>query len=487
MASAPLSRRDTDPNPGRGALPLAVAGLFVVLAAALVGRAETSLWMSNHHGHVIEKALLALDRGRVELIGFMYPPLPFLLMLPKPSTLVAGLLAAACGGAIVWILTRTLLRASLPPAAAAGAVLGLATPSMFFLFTQSLWEALLLVLLLVGWGQAIEFIWRGNVRAGAIAGLTVGLAFLASYYAMLFALPFALAALLFVRTDRRGAGPAAAVMILFPALAALLSWMYLSWVFTGDFLSFTRDPSSSLFAFLRPEAADLPRDWTSALSATGRDLMMAPLYVVMAAVLAWYRPLRVPVLLVFGVFVLGLRAFGFVLPDYFAVVAFTIVALASTPARLPRSVVALVVLTALVQGGINWRTPLRGEAAEWQTVVVTGVARAADREELAVGQLLAGRPARSILVDDRADYRVIARAGSARPFLTSVDPLYGPAVSQPARFVPSMLARSRGYDRPAEASGVVAGHPEARLTRLSPRWSLYEWSRDDGAMRAGLR
>ena len=485
MASAPLSRRDTDPLQGRGALPLAVAGLFVVLSAALAFRAEAALWMSNHHGHVIEKALLALDRGRVELIGFVYPPLPFLLMLPKPSTLLAGLLAAVCGGAIVWVLTRILVRASLPAAAAAGAVvLGLATPSMFYLFTQSLWEALLLVLLLVGWGQAIEFIWRGNVRAGAIAGFTVGLAFLASYYALLFALPFALAALLFVRTERRGAGPAAAVMLLFPALAAFLSWMYLSWVFTGDFLSFTRDPSSSLFAFLRPEAADLPRDWAGALSATTRDLLMAPLYIVMAAVVAWYRPLRVPVLLVFGVFVLGLRAFGFVLPDYFAVVAFTILALVATPARLPRSVVALIVLTALVQCGVGWRTPLRGEAAEWQTVVVTGVARTADREELAVGRLLAGRPDRSILVDDRIDYRVIARTGSARPFLTSVDPLYGPALSQPARFVPSMLVRSRG---PAQASSVAAGHPEARLTQLSSRWSLYEWPRDDGGMRAGLR
>ena len=43
---------------------------------------------------------------------------------------------------------------------------------------------------------------------------------------------------------------------------------------------------------------------------------------------AWYRPLRLPVFLVFALFVLGLRTFGFVLPDYFATTTFTVVALA---------------------------------------------------------------------------------------------------------------------------------------------------------------
>src|SRR5262249_39550890 len=148
---------------------------------------------------------------------------------------------------------------SLPRPMSVLLVLGLATPSAFFLFTQSLWEALVLALLMVGWVQSIAFIWRGNVRAGAIAGLTLGLAFMANYYALLFALPYALTALLFVRTNRRGAGPAAAFMLLFPAVAALLSWMYLSWVFTGSPWSFTRDPGSSMFAFLRTEGADLPR------------------------------------------------------------------------------------------------------------------------------------------------------------------------------------------------------------------------------------
>src|SRR2546428_634200 len=226
MASATFPR-DTELRDTPTALPLAAAGVFLVLAAALTYRADLGLWLSHHHAHVIEKALLALDRGRIELIGFVYPPLPFLLLLPRPSPAFAGLLGAGCGALVVWILSRALGRLSLPHSAAA-------------------------------------------------------------------------------------------IMLLFPAVAALLSWMSLSWVFTGQPLSFTRDPGSSMFAFLRPDGGDLPTGWSAALSATGRDLIMAPIYMVMAVVVAWYRPLRLPVFLVFALFVLGLRTFGFVLPDYFA-------------------------------------------------------------------------------------------------------------------------------------------------------------------------
>src|SRR5262245_5646615 len=487
MASAPSPRNAEQPAVSR-ALPLVAAGLFFVVAAALVLLAEISLWLSHHHAHVIEKALLAVDRGRVEFIGFVYPPLPFLLLLPHPSTAVAGLLAAGCGALVVWLLTRSLLQLSLPGPVALIMVLGLATPSMFFLFTQSLWEASLLVLLLVAWAQSIEFIWHGNVRAGAVAGITLGIAFMANYYALLFALPYALTALLFVRTDRRGAGPAGAFMLLFPVVAALLGWMYLSWVFTGDPWSFTRDPGASMFAFLGPEGADLPTGWAAALSATGRDLTLAPLYLVMAVVVAWYRPLRLPVLLVFGVFVLGLRTFGFVLPDHFATVTFTMVALAAMPARLPRYVWSLVLLTALLQLGLGWLTPLRGEASAWQRAVTTGVPAAADVEELGVAKSVAARPAHSTLVDDRIGYRIIARAGTARPFVTPVDPLYRLALSQPARFVSAMLARTGASGAPEGPGRAVAGAPpDVRLTQLSTTWWLYEWAGPETARRVGLR
>ena len=487
MASAP-SPHNADLPAAPRALPLVAAGVFFLVAAALVYRADISLWLSHHHAHVIEKALLAVDRGRVEIVGFVYPPLPFLLLLPRPSAALAGLLAAGCGAMVVWLLTRTLAQLSLPRPAALIMVLGLATPSMFFLFTQSLWEALLLVLLLVAWVQSIEFIWRGNVRAGAVAGITLGIAFMANYYALLFAVPYALTALLFVRTNKRGAGPAGAFMLLFPVVAGLLSWMYLSWVFTGDAWSFTRDPGSSMFAFLRSEGADLPTDWAAALSATGRDLAMAPLYLVMAVVVAWYRPLRLPVLLVFGVFVLGLRTFGFVLPDYFATVTFTMVALAAMPARLPRYVWPLVLLTALLQCGLGWLTPLRGEASAWQHAVASGVPASADVEELAVAQSVAARPPYSTLVDDRTGYRIIARAGTGRPFVTPVDPLYRLALSQPARFVSGMLTRTSASGAPDGPGRAVAGAPpDVRLTQLSPTWWLYEWGPHETAPRVGLR
>jgi len=474
MASAASARRaELRQNPT--AVPLAAAGVFFFLAAALTYRADVSLWLSHHHAHVIEKALLVLDRGRLELIGFFYPPLPFLLMLSRPSPVFAGLLAAGCGAVLVWILTRELSRLPFPRPASFGLLLGLATPTTFFLFTQSLWEALLLLLLVVARTQCVEFVSRGNTRALFIAGLTLGLAFLANYYVLLFTLPYAFTMLLFARTTRRGAGVAAAFVLVFPMVATILGWMYLSWVFTGEPLAFTRDPASSMFAFLKPDGADLPTGWSAALRATAHDVRMTPVYMVIAVVVAWYRPFRLLTLVVCAVFVLVLRTFGFVFPDYLATVTFTVVALASLPPRTPRQLWPLLLVTALLQFGLGWALPLRGEPAAWQNAVTSGEVTPEDREETAIGQSLNQRPARSVLIDDRVGYRIIARAGTARPFLTPVDGLYALAVSQPARFVPSVLAPV-GRAQVVEAAGQApaGAHPGLRLTRAWSTWCLYE-------------
>jgi len=252
--------------------------------------------------------------------------------------------------------------------------------------------------------------------------------------------------------------------------------------------SFTRDPGTSMFAFLRAEGADLPTDWAAALSVTGGDLVMAPLYIVMAVVIAYYRPLRLPVMLAFGVFVVGLRTFGFVLPDYFATVTFTLVALAAVPPRLPRHVWPLIMVTGLLQFGLGWVMPLGGEPAAWHRAVTSGVPRPVDVEETVVAQAMAERPRHSTLVDDRTAYRIIARTGTAHPFLTPADPLYGLALSQPARFVPSMLARATGSEVPDDPARALAmAQPDARVTQLSTAWWLYEWTQRASAARVGSR
>ena len=120
----------------------------------------------------------------------------------------------------------------------------------------------------------------------------------------------------------------------------------------------------------------------------------------------------------------------------------------------------------------RFRGRLRAEKMEEAR---TGEVTPEDREETAIGQSLNQRPARSVLIDDRVGYRIIARAGTARPFLTPVDGLYALAVSQPARFVPSMLAPvGRAHVVEAAGQSPAGAHPGLRLTRAWSTWCLYE-------------
>ena len=145
-------------------------------------------------------------------------------------------------------------------------------------------------------------------------------------------------------------------------------------------------------------------------------------------------------------------------------------------------------VTGLLQFGLGWVTPLRGDAAAWHRAVTSGVARPGDVEEMAVAQAMVSRPPHSTLVDDRAAYRIIARTGTARPFVTPVDALYSLALSQPARVVPSMLARATGSEGPENPARALAmAQPDVQLTRLSPTWWLYEWTQRETAPRVGLR
>lgn len=128
MASAKSSHPDrgswTLLGPLIFSLPFLVAGYF----------ATGHHFLSNHHAHLIEKALIAVDRGRLELIGFVYPPLPFLLLLPWPTAMLASALAALAAGTTAWILWRRLAHVPMPLAVKAlllAAAVG--TPALLYL------------------------------------------------------------------------------------------------------------------------------------------------------------------------------------------------------------------------------------------------------------------------------------------------------------------------------------------------------------------
>ena len=447
---------------------------FLVAGYQLTG----SLFVSNHHAHLIEKALIVLDRGRLELIGFVYPPLPFLLLLPWPTPIVAMTLAALAGGATAWVLWQRLMILPFPRVVQVLLLLvPMSAPSTLYMATQSLGEMLVLLLFLIAWVAFLNFTRAGETRSGFLAGLALGAGFFANYYAALYAIPYALFAPVFMRDRRRGAAVAAAFVLLFPVLIAVISWSYLSWLFTGDFLSFARDPGSSLFVYTRAASEDLPVGWTLALRATAHDLGSSPLYLVIGLVVARLWPSRLVGFLIPAVLITGFRAFGLVYPDYFAINTLTVVALATLPPHTPSRLWPILLLAAGIHLWIGYTTPLKGEPAAWAQAMRSSRTTETDRQEQIIGDYLAKKPPRSVLLDDRVAYRIVTRAGTARPFLLPADPLYQVAESQPSEFVQYVLVPALPSTGSGSRLSIIypADPPQGvRLVASWRDWRLYE-------------
>jgi hypothetical protein len=354
------------------------------------------------------------------------------------------MLAALVAGLMAWILWGQLARTSCPVIVRVvllAAVLGV--PASLFLATQALSEMLALLLFLIAWIGFLNFTRAGDTPSGFVAGLALGLAFFASHYALLYGLAYAMFTPMFIRKRGRAGAVAAAFVLLFPVVIAVLSWCYANWIFTGDPLAFTRDAGSSLFVYSAAAVEDLPIGWPEALRATGRNLLSSPLYLAIGVIVMFLQPARLPAFLVPAVLIIGVRAWGLVYPDYFAMTTLAVVALAALHRRTPATLWPVLGLAAVVHLWAGYATPLGGEPAAWMRAVRTGRPAPADVAEVKVAGHLARFPQGSVLVDDRVAHRVVSRAGTARPFLLPADPLYALAETRPAAFVRYVLVARR--------------------------------------------
>ena len=421
---------------------------------------------------------MALNRGRLELIGFVYPPLPFLLLLPWPSAMLASLLAALAAGTLAWILWRRVVHLSMPVAVKALLVAAaMGTPTLLYLGSESMSETLALLLFVVAWSGFLKFTRSREARYGVVAGLGLGMAFFVNPHSALVVIPCALSAPLFMRERSWRGTVAVAFLLIFPVLIAVLAWGYLNWLFTGDPLTFTRGPANSLFVHWRPASEGLPVGWSAALGATTADLVMSPLYLTSAILVARYWPARLLVFAAPALLIVAVRTAGMIYSEYFAVATFSVVALVALHPRLPRRLWPLLALSAIAHLWMGYASPLRGEAAIWKERLLGGHLSDADREELSVGEYLAGRPPASIMLDDRTAYRIVARTGTARPFILPADPLYQVAESQPAQFMRYLLVPAEPSDLTGGALATIyVGQPPpgVRLARSWPNWRLYE-------------
>jgi len=394
----------------RPSLSLPLGPLLGLLLALPVGVAALALvqegYLSHANAAYLGKVYTALDRGKLETLGFSYPPLPLLLLLPWPSPWAPAVLGALALGLGFGLLLTEARRRSEPLLLVlfAGFLL---SPAPFYLVAEDLAQTLGLVFLWWAWTFYRRWLDEGLSFHLFASGLVLGAAVYTTPIALPLGLFFALGLGLFRRLEPP-AWAAASLVLLFPLLSTLFAWGYLSWTFTGE--------TAFLYAALPKETPSL-----------GTVLLASPAYLGMGLLIllrprASFLLYPVPLLLFLALPPLG---FGYTLP--LAVGLLFLFALGGLPrlALGPR-IRAVGLGLALLQAALGWALLPSPEPPP-------------DALERAIGHALAQAPPRSILADDRESYRLLAWAGTARPFLLPPDAGFTLALSAPSLYVDRVL------------------------------------------------
>ena len=417
--------------------PFVLATPFFIFALI----AANSNFISDQHAYIIEKALLAKSRGQLEVIGLVYPPIPFILAMPFPKPLFLSFVSALLAGYVLWILFRKMSywRFSLPSKISILIAI-IALPEMLFTATQSLSEVLGLLLLVLAWHKFISFTRHAETSAGFFAGLTLGLAFFVNHHVALYSLPFALLVPIYISDQRSGSGLASAFVLFFPMIIAFVSWLYLNWIFTGRSLSFLYDPAAAHMSYYtKLDSSNIAYGFKQALASTIKEVLQVPLFLFALAIVSLHRRIRLPALLIPLVLITITRAFSLVYPQHFAVLTLTFMGLVAIPSNTKRLWSMPLVFCMILQVCLAYTRAQPTDIAIWAKEIREISVTEKDKEETEIANFLKKLPDHSVLLDDRIAFRLVARSATADPFLLPADPLYRFAESNPGSFVEYIL------------------------------------------------
>jgi hypothetical protein len=430
----------------RTLLALAVV-LPVVVVAILLMHAG---WRSDIHGAFLSRVRFAENRGQLQLLGFEYPPLPFLLLLPWPADPWIIFLGGAGLFGLAWMVLGdcTWQRSMLPLLLLLSVVW---TPIGVHFVAGDFNEAIGLFALYVGWRHYRRWWATRKTIYGLYTGLWLGLAFYTSPLGL--GLALVAGAILPLIFPRLQIPPFASqlVLLVFPGAAATATWAYLSWIFTHRVaFPFTPwEPTSPGFVTILV--------WT------------IPYLVVSLFALSRLKATTAGVLLPFALLVLANRV-GWHFSLAFATGLLTLVAIVALPRDLGRAARALVAAAAIGQAIAAWWV------MPWPRVTTT------DLTAHAVADALAAAPDRSILIDDRFAADLLKWAPSLAPYLTTRDAGFDLALSDPAAKVDYMLVTSddKGLTLDADV------HPPAGFV-INWSWSGYTLYRRPNAVPLPVR
>jgi hypothetical protein len=323
----------------------------------------------------LEQSGALIDWGSRDLgafLGEMYPPIPVAIASLLPGGAAAlGFVGALFAGIVLHTLWER-LRVREVRGWLIGVLLATfaASPPFGFIATQDLSGFLGLALFAVALTEFLRFAAEGDTEAGFKCGLNLGLAVACDPAAIIYAACLGVAAAPVALSRYRGekhSARAAALVIAFPALAAIACWTFLVWVFTGSGrVWLTSIPGVFEFA---------GGAWDSLVDAMRRTwfaLLASPLFILTQALLIRRRAEAVFVALLPLVgTTLGLW-FGLRVANGATTVLLGIVALASVPRR-PSLVVSTVLAACAVAGFalVSLRIALpSGPVREWLEAIL---------------------------------------------------------------------------------------------------------------------
>jgi len=167
-----------------------------------------------------------------------FPPIPAALLFVLDYSMVALSLVAGVAVALLLVrLTSTLVRSGQSPVAV-GAVVAtlLLSPPVYVLVSERPDQALGIALVVFAMDAAVGFVRRGSTRSGMEAGLALGAAVFTTSGAWLYVVGVVAAAVVLTLHARPRSVhvPLATVAVLvFPAAATSVFWVYIAWWFNG--------------------------------------------------------------------------------------------------------------------------------------------------------------------------------------------------------------------------------------------------------------
>lgn len=431
-----------------------VAALLSVCYYALVSSLERQGFLGLQLTFFGEKAALALHGlpPRLINVGFVYPPLSFLLQLPFATPLIGqAVIAGIIVAGVLDFLAQNVADRWLRWVAQTYV---LASPVFLYLTVEDHSTLLFALMLAISVHSITRFL-RDDYSLDLFVGSTLlGLTFFLDFRsaALLFAIVPAAALPLWRRS--RAQAISVALTIAVPMVFFAAAWSYVNWIFLGDPFAYAHGRGSFFRTFpVTPALLAATGDPWQTVRLAGIALLGSlpvtlPYFVGLGSLRGGRLAYTIPAIVVYAspiVFIVFSIFGGLYRPTITLLALFMLVLLFSLDAIKPsRLLTATVAISLIASFFAPFASPNSGERAFGNALI----GRGALAQNLAPFRNLAAHVGTSgpILIDDSALYPLVYTLGSPERFILPYQYEFASALSNPAAFVRWVVVARRADD-----------------------------------------